>query len=61
MIFVIRLTDEQRKALRSRLTWPRMRSALEDQIRIIANRWIEENKEDQIGGIGRNEQYKKRV
>ena len=46
MILVIRLTREQRKAIRSRLTWPRMRSVLEDQVRITANRWIEEAKED---------------
>ena len=48
MILIIRLTKEQEKAIRARLTWPRMRSVLEDQTRIIANRWIEEDKENRI-------------
>ena len=47
MIFIISLTEEQKKAIRSRITWFRFRTIIEETAGNIANQWIEENKRNE--------------
>jgi len=46
MIFILNLTKEEAKAIRSRITWGQVRIWIEGSIKKIAHDWIEEDKRD---------------